>query len=271
MAIIAISRSTLKGGKALAELVGEKTGYPIFSRETVLEQAAEEYGISVEDLEQTIQQPPPIWQQVPGKRISFIKCFTSVLLDMAGGKDFIYHGQAGHLLLDGVAHVLRVRVIADMGYRINAVMEQLGIDRNEAIAHIQKVDKERNDWMQFFYGLDWGEPTLYDIIINLEKVRLASACGAIMYLNEQPDFRSTTESEKAMGDLTLSTRVWAALAKNTTTQSASVNVKADGGNVTISGSVGSMKIVNAIPSIALQVKGVEEITNNVGIGGNWYW
>ena len=36
----------------------------------------------------------------------------TALLECARGGDFVYHGYAGHLLLSGIAHVLRVRVIA---------------------------------------------------------------------------------------------------------------------------------------------------------------
>lgn len=271
MAIIAISRSTLKGGKTLAERVAEKTGQPVFSREMVLEKVVKAYGIGIGDLEETILKPPSFWQQVPGKRISFIKCFTAVLLEMAQGNDFIYHGQAGHLLLEGIGHVMRVRVVADMAYRINAAMEQFGLDEDEAIAHIRQVDKERNDWMQFFYGLNWEDPSLYDIVINLEKVSLETAYRTIITLLEQPDFKSTAESEKALNDLTLRTRVWAELAKNETTRSASLHVAADDGRVIVSGSVGSSKVVNAVLDTARRVAGVEQLTNDVGVGGDWYW
>lgn len=271
MAIIAISRSTLNGGKALAERVALETDYPIFSREMVLEQTAKDYGISIKDLEKTILKPPSFWQQVPGKRISFIKCFTAVLLDMAGENDFIYHGNAGHLFLEGVSHVMRVRVIADMEYRIKAAMDQLQTEKKEAIAHIQKVDKERDQWMQFFYGLDWNDPSLYDLVVNLERMSLGTACGAIVYMDYQSDFKSTPESERKLRDLTLGSKVWAALAQNEHTSASALKVTADNGTVTISGNVGSAKAVDTITSVAQQVEEAEIITNDVGVGGDWYW
>jgi hypothetical protein len=35
--------------------------------------------------------------------------------------------------LSGVSHVLCVRIIADTEYRINAVMQELALTRNEAV------------------------------------------------------------------------------------------------------------------------------------------
>ncbi|MBN2125845.1 MAG: cytidylate kinase family protein [Deltaproteobacteria bacterium] len=271
MAIITISRGTFSGGKALAERLAERLGYPCFSREMILADTAKEYGISVTELTSAMHEPPPFWQQVPGKRIAYLKCFTAALLNRGDGGEFVYHGHAGHLLLGGISHVLRIRVIADAEYRIHAAMEQLNTSREEAIAYIEKVDRERNRWMQFLYGLNWGEPTLYDAVLNLERMNIDSVCDVITCFVGLDDFKATAESEKAVKDLTLGTRVWAALAKNEKTKAAFVQVVADNGNVVISGGAGSEKVVDAIPEVARQVAGVGEIRNEVGIGGDWYW
>lgn len=271
MAIITISRSTFSGGKTLAEQLAKQTGYPCFSREMIISDTANEYGISEDELIATIHKPPPFWQQVPGKRISYLKCFTAVLLSKASGKDFIYHGYAGQLLLEGISHVLRIRVIADDEYRIKAAMELMKIGKNEAIAYIEKVDKERDKVVKFFYGLDWGDPALYDLVLNLERMSVENACDVILYAAGRDDFQATDRSEKSLNDLTLSSRVWGALAKNRLTSNAAVKVAADNGNIRISGSAGSSKVVDAIPSVVTQIEGVKEVTNEVGMGGDWYW
>lgn len=271
MAIITISRSTFSGGKALAEKLAQQTGYPCFSREMIISETANEYGISEEELTATIHKPPPFWQQVPGKRISYLKCFTAVLLNKANGKDFIYHGYAGQLLLEGISHVLRVRVIADDEYRIKAAMEMMECERDEAISYIEKVDRERDRVVKFFYGLDWGDPALYDIVINLERMSVENARDVILHTADRDDFHTTFSSGNALKDLTLSSRVWGALAKNQLTSNAAIKVSAEDGVISISGNARSGKVVEAIPSVVSQVDGVKEVINEVGMGGDWYW
>ena len=80
MAIITISRGTFSGGKALAERLAERLGYPCLSREEVVSYAAKEYGIAKEDLTAAFSDPPPFWEQVPGKRIAYLKCVTAAIL-----------------------------------------------------------------------------------------------------------------------------------------------------------------------------------------------
>ena len=49
MAIITISRGSYSGGKAVAERLSEKLGYPCISKEIILD-AAEEFGVPEEQL-----------------------------------------------------------------------------------------------------------------------------------------------------------------------------------------------------------------------------
>lgn len=271
MAIVTISRGTFSGGKALAEELARRLGYPCLSREEVLVNAAKEFGISQEGLSAAINEPPPFWQEVPGKRIAYLKCVTAGLLRHVQKGNLVYHGHAGHLLLRGISHVVRVRVIADMEFRIKAAMEQTNMEREDAALYIERVDKERNKWTRFLYGVEWDDAALYDVILNLERMSINSACETIMGMVELDEFKPTAESEKLLEDLSLSSRVWVALAKDVRTQAAYVTVNADNGKVSISGNVGSESVMDAIPAVASTVEGVVAVNSEVGIGSDWYW
>jgi cytidylate kinase len=271
MAIITISRGTFSGGKALAERLAERLGYPCLSREEVVSYAAKEFGIAKEDLAAAFSEPPPFWEQVPGKRIAYLKCVTAAILQSAEGGKLIYHGHAGHLLLRGISRVLRVRVVADMEFRSKAAMERLKIKRDAAIAHIERIDNERRKWSRFLYGIEWGDPSLYDVVLNLERLSIEGACETLIRITALPEFNLTRASEKGLQDLTLSSRVWAALARNELTKKLAVKISSDDGRVTVEGSVGSQKVVDAIPEIVRQVEGVRELRCEVGVGSDWYW
>ena len=118
MSIIAISRGTFSGGEALAKRVAERLGYQCLSRETNLEAAAKEYGVPAEDLVAAMEKRPPFWQRVLGERTAHLTFVRAALCEQARADNLVYHGLVGHLLLPGIAHVMRVRVIADMDYRI---------------------------------------------------------------------------------------------------------------------------------------------------------
>jgi cytidylate kinase len=271
VAIITISRGSFAGGKAVAERLCQRLKHPALSREEVLAQTAKEYGVLETELTSALNETPPFWQQVSGKRLAYVKCVTAVLLDHARRGNLIYHGHVGHLLLSGISHVLRVRVIADMEYRVKAAMEQAQLSRDKAIAHIRRVDEDRRRWARLLYGVDWEDPTQYNVVLNLGSMSVDGACETIVRMSELEEFKPTPESQKRFEDLRLSCRVWAALAKNPETRHAGIHVTADDGDVVIGGTVGSAKALDLVPRIAKEVEGVKTVRSEAGMGTDWYW
>lgn len=271
MGIVTISRGSFAGGKAVAEQLAQSLGWPLLGREEVLQQTASQYGIAESRLASALDSPPPFWEQMLGRRLAYVKCVTAVLLDHAGQGNLVYHGYVGHLLLAGVGHVLRVRVIADMEKRLAAAMQQGGLSRDQATAHIQRVDQDRSRWARALYGVNWESPELYDLVVNLQQVTPDSACAVIRRALEMPEFQPTAQSRRDLENLSLSCRVWAALASEPQTRSAGLHVAADDGQVVITGSVGSGKAADAVPRLAQAVKGVRSLRCEVGVGSDWYW
>jgi cytidylate kinase len=207
-----------------------------------------------------------LWEQVAGERISYLNYVRAALCERAQHGHLVYHGHAGHLLLAGVSHVIRVRVVADLEYRIKSAAERRTLSRKEAIAYIKKVDQERVKWTRFLYGVDWHDPGLYDVVVNVERLGVDGACELVVRMTELDPFKPTPASQKALDDLALSSRVWAALASDPRTAASDLRVEADDGLVTVNGTTGSQEVVEAIPVVAGQISGVREVNCHLGIG-----
>ena len=270
MAIIMISRGTFSGGKAVAEKLSQKLGYPCISKEIILD-AAEEFGIPEDKLIAAMETPPKSWIESPERKIAHLNYVRYALLKRAGKNDLVYHGYAGHFLLGDIAHILRVRVIADMEYRIKAAVEKENMNRKEAVSMLNKLDKQSLNWTRFLYGVDWNDPFLYDVIINLERTSIKSAVDVIAQMAELDDFKPDEESRKALNNQVLSSMVWAALTKDGRTNTSSLNVVSDNGIVTLSGSAGSDRALKAIEEVTKAVEGVKEVVNEIGVGADWQW
>ncbi len=268
MAIITISRGTYSGGRALAECLAANLGYHCLSREVILD-AANEYGIPAEKLTAAMEKAPSFWQQLTGERIDYLAYVRAALCERALEGNLVYHGHAAHLLLPGVSHVMRVRVVADMEYRIKAAMRDQRLSRDRAIAYIKRVDEERVRWSRFLYGVQWGDPTLYDVVLNLTHMTIGDACEILTFMAELDAFRPTPESIQAMEDLALGCRVWTALARDPRTSAADLKVVTTRGIVTVTGTTASETVVDSIPTVASQVEGIRDVRCEVGIGVVW--
>ncbi len=259
MAIIMISRGTYSGGTTLAQLVAARVGAPCLSREVIIEEAAARSRLPVPDIEAAMDKRPPFWHRLLGERTAYLTFVRAALCEHARGGNLVYHGYVGHLLLPGIAHVLRVRVTADLEFRLQAALVE-HLTREAAHAHITRVDRERREWSRFLFGVDWEDPLLYDLILNLSRITVGAASAAVVQAATHPNFQPTAASAKALHDLVLQSRVAAALAADPRTADASVTVVADGGRITITGQVRWPDGMEPISQIAEQVADVKEVT-----------
>ncbi len=133
------------------------------------------------------------------------------------------------------------------------------------------MDRKRQKWTRFLYGVEWEDSSLYDMVLNLERTSIDGACQTVAQMADLPEFGVTAASLKAQEDLLLGGRVWIALAKDERTEAAFVSIVAQEGKVAIRGNAGSGKVIDAIPLVASQVQGVKEVVSEVGVGSDWYW
>jgi cytidylate kinase len=258
MAVVTISRGSASGGLLLAQKLGEKLGYEIVSREDVIREAAR-FGASEESLQEALLKPPSFWDRFKHERRRYLAFVQAALCERAQKDRIIYHGNAGHVLLECLPQVLCIRLIASMPFRVRMVMERQNLDREEAIRYIRKADQQRRDWTRFLYGKNWLDPLLYDLVINLKTLTVESAVEIAAQAVQRPEFQPTDASRKAMADLVLASRVRAALAADERTSSVDITVRANDGVVSLKGRVRPQTLVEPILAVAGATEGVRKI------------
>lgn len=258
MSVITISRGSFSGGKMLAECLAQSLGYRCVDREVIVERAAA-HGVSQEELRAALEKPPTFLERLQHKKYLYLVLIQAALIEEVRTGKAVYHGNAGHLLLKGGPHILRVRIIAPLEFRLRMAQQRLKLSRAEALDHIARMDQDRRKWTQYLYGVDWGDASNYDVVVNLEFMDIADACQTVSTLARQRCFEFTPCCQAAMDDLALASRVRAELALDGATSHIEVEVIAKDGSVRIRGAVSSMHDVDTVRRIAEGVAGVERL------------
>lgn len=260
MAVVTLSRGTFSGGNALATCLAANLGYQVLSRE-VLVTAAAEYGVREEDLVRGMEHAPTLIDRFRIDRQLYLAAVTAALCRAARADDVIYHGNAGHMLLAGADHILRVRVIAPLAKRVEKAISAHGFDRVEAEEYIQRKDAERVAWARFLYGVEWRDPLLYDLVVNLEKLQIEAACQAIAGLIERPRFVSTPERRQTLDDIYLANHLKALLFSNPTVAAPAtgISITSRNGVVELAGLVPDEKLRDAILATVSEVPEVHSV------------
>ena len=210
MAIITISRGSYSRGKEVAEKVAERLGYECISRDVILE-ASKEFNVPEIKLVRAIHNAPSILDRIGYKKESYVAFIRSAILQHFRKDNVVYCGLAGHFFVKDIPHVLKVRVIADLGERVKSEVEREGISRNEALRIIKHDDEERRKWSKHLYGIDTWDPSLYDVVIHIGKMTTDDAADVICNTVALDTFKTTPESQQSMEDLCIAAEVKAAL------------------------------------------------------------
>jgi cytidylate kinase len=258
MSVITISRGSFSGGKMLAECLAGSLGYRCIDRDIIVERAAAG-GVSHDGLMEALVKPPSFWDRFRHEKYIYLTLIQAALTEEVRTGKVVYHGNAGHLLLRGAPHVFRVRIIAPVELRLGMVQDRLKLNRNEAVAYIEKVDEERRKWTSYLYGVDWEDPHLYDVVLNLEQMELEEACEGVATIARQKCFEFTPECQSAMDDLALASHIRVNLALNVPTSDLEVEVVARQGSVSIRGKVVELDQMAEVERVARGTPGVAEL------------
>lgn len=210
MTIITISRGSYSRGKEVAEKSAQRLGYECLSRDILLD-ASETFNIPEIKLVRAIHDAPSLLDRFTLSKRSYIAYIQSAFTERMKSDNVVYHGLAGHVLLKGVDHVLKVRIIADMADRVRQEMEREGEGEEAARVRIAHDDQERRKWAQSLYGIDPWDPSLYDMVVHIHRFSVNDAVEMICSAANLSHFQATPASEQKMADLALACAVKAKL------------------------------------------------------------
>jgi cytidylate kinase len=165
-----------------------------------------------------------------------ISIFTAEeVYDLAVKGNVLIRGWGGTLLLRDVPHIPRIRVCAPLEVRVKRLMERLETDL--ARREIEADDAARASRMEQHFNVRWGDPTLYDLTLNTERVPVAHCVDQVLALVGSEAFQETPQSRRHLADLALQARARAALRADERTAGIDVDIVVRNGAVTLGGIV----------------------------------
>ncbi|MBN1847059.1 MAG: cytidylate kinase-like family protein [Deltaproteobacteria bacterium] len=263
MAIITISRGSYSKGKEVAEKVAERLHYDCISRDVILD-TSDHFNIPEVKLIRAIHDAPTLLDRFGHDKRSYIAYFQSALTERVKRDNVVYHGLAGHLLLKGVPHVLKVRIISDFSERVKAEMEREGCHESDARKLILKDDQERRKWTRSLFGADPWDSSLYDLVVHIHKLTVEDAVDFISQAACRDAFKTTDASMKQMEDLALACRIKAELVD----EFFDIYVSSDYGNVVVYAKDkdrSTQKLRNRVKTLGEKIRGIHHIEVHGGI------
>ena len=260
MQIICVSCGSQSRGKEFAVKLAAKLGYECIGREQLLEEATRRR-IPIGKLETAIIKPHTFSETLAQELEHYKALATSMLCEKALEKNIVYHGRTGHLLLPGIENILKIRVVADMEYRIQHVMRSFDLPRPRAKRYVEQVEEDRRRWVKQFYGVDWDVFGLYDLVLNLSYMSVDNAAAAVCSMAQLPEFQTTPATLNAIKNLYLTAKARLMLATDSRTYGLNAKVRVSARNVHVVYPFQQAKLAAFIPQVLEGLEDIDDVTS----------
>lgn len=220
-------------------------------------------GVPVGKLQMAMVKPPRVYRRMGRERDQYLACMTMLLCGKILEGNMVYHGHTGHLLLPGISNILRIRVLADLEFRIKSVSERLKMGREKAKDYINNVDTDRDKWIKFLYGVDWHDPLHYDLVVNLDQTGIDNAATALCTMAELPDFKLPPASKIAIRNLYLGSKAHFTLTADPRTSHADIKVIANDGIVQVNYLPQQSEVAPYVEEVLSGIDGIKEVHTTV--------
>jgi cytidylate kinase len=199
MAVITLSRHFGAGGKTLGTLVAKKLGY-VFLDDEIIRMVAEkaQSGDWAAALEKEFggKLLSCISGLVPKGRLEMVlddkkggvdeaisvDILQQVMSQIAGEDNAVIVGRGGQYLLRDHKDVFHVLLVADLEDRVQFMEEHYDLSLKKALQVVNRQDKRRQNFYRLLGKVDYDQPDIYHLVLNMSKLSLVKACELLATL-----------------------------------------------------------------------------------------
>lgn len=207
--IITISRQYGSGGRLIGQKLAERLGIPFYDKELIT-LAAQESGYAEHLFEKTadtnISNSLLYSLAMYGNTMGLYDMPLNDKLFMAQSKTIqhvaekgpcVIVGRCADYVLRGVPNVLNVFIHSDMASKVRRVTEDYGVTDDNVVDLINKTDKRRANYYNYYTGMKWGRAENYHLALRSDAVGIDGAVETIIRFVEAKNAEIERERAEA--------------------------------------------------------------------------
>jgi cytidylate kinase len=188
------------------------------------------------------------------------------VLEAAARGNVVLRGWGATQLLRPVPHVPCVRIMRPFDKRVQWLMAELDTDdRALAEDEIRRSDEANATRMHEQFGVNWGDPVLFDLVLNVDRLSVDTCVQQIKALLARPEFAETEASRALLQGLALAAHVRAALRADERTREVNIGIDCAAGVARLTGIVVSDDERTLVGDVSAAVPGVASVDNQLAV------
>ncbi len=183
---IALSRQAGTYGASIARAVADRLGWPLYDRE-LLQRIADDMGVH-RSLLKSLDERRVSWLSECLESFSwnqgiseyaFLHRLVRTLLSLAAHGQCVIVGRGATKVLPA-ATTLRVRIVAPLDHRVEAVKCEHGSSHEEAARLVEATDRERDEFVWNHFQMNASDPANYDLVLNAARFSVEQCVDLIL-------------------------------------------------------------------------------------------
>lgn len=255
MATLTISREYGSGGFEIGRRVAERLGYQFVDKERLfqdMERAGPRWARVAREVDEVC---PTLWERHDWQYRGYVSQMENLILEYALSDNVVIIGRGGSFLLRGVPYCLRVRLVAPLEARLEAIMVREGLTREAARRLIAKVDGERACYIKANYGSEWDADSLYDLSLNTVSLTHDRVVDILVEGLAAKDRLATPEARARLALMAMGYRLKARIATDPRVLVPTLEVFPEGEALVVSGIMHTPKEFHLLEEMAREVCG----------------
>lgn len=186
--IVTIGRQYGSGGRQVGKLLAEKMGVPFYDKE-LLTEAAKRSGFCEEIFHENDEKPTGSFlyslvvgangmDTMPLNNKLFLAQFDTIK-EIASKGGCVIIGRCADYALEERDNVLNVFIYADKKTRVKRAAEEYGLEAKNIEDAVNKIDKKRASYYNFYSGKKWGAAESYNLCIDSSKFGIEKTVDVI--------------------------------------------------------------------------------------------
>ena len=169
-------------------------------------------------------------------------------------------------MLKNIPGTFHVRIFASFGLCVKRLMEKEGIDEKHAVRIFRESDRDSAGYIHSFFHADWNDVSLYDLLINTEKLSAAFAVQLIIDSVQSREVQEGVEKgREKLADLALAQKAEAKLITALGYDPRPVEIRAEKGVVFLLGTVSSSALRERCERVIAGMEGVSHVKNELTV------
>lgn len=196
---VCIGRQYGSGGREVGELVARKLGVTCYDK-LLIQEAARDTGMDERFLENHDENMKDMLLPFSGNCFADTADMSGIfyfagdhaynaekraITEIAQRESSVMIGRCASSILASQGNVLSVFLYGNEGDCIDRIAARNGLNKKEARERMEKINRMRRRYFNFYAMTEWGKPESYDAMLSTSTLGTQGCADAIVYLLEK--------------------------------------------------------------------------------------